>query len=163
MNTFIRFFYEFISIFFDGIVMIFKGLFEGFIKMFSFGEYAKLISNYSDNFNTFEKILVTLCIIILVIIILLLIFLFVMFIRKLMRKADMNMNKEELLSEIADLNNQVAKLMKERDEIMAMKVSQLGLNPEDEESTGDKPADEEENPEDEGDQSIRFPKLTSID
>ena len=30
MNTFIRFFYEFISIFFDGVIMIFKGLFEGF-------------------------------------------------------------------------------------------------------------------------------------
>ena len=88
MNTFIRFFYEFISIFFDGIVMIFKGLFGGFIKMFNFGEYAKLISNYSDNFNTGEKVLVTICIIILVIIILLIVFLFVMFIRKLLRKAD---------------------------------------------------------------------------
>ena len=166
MNTFIRFFYEFISIFFDGIVMIFKGLFGGFIKMFNFGEYAKLISNYSDNFNTGEKVLVTICIIILIIIILLIVFLFVMFIRKLLRKADINMNKEELLSEIADLNSQVAKLMKERDEIMAMKVSQLGLNPDKEGANGtDKPKEEgeEENPEEDGDQSIRFPKLTSID
>ena len=68
MNTFIRFFYEFISIFFDGITMIFKGLFEGIVKMFNFGEYAKLISSYSDNFNTGEKILVVLCIIVLKII-----------------------------------------------------------------------------------------------
>ena len=85
MNTFIRFFYEFISIFFDGIAMIFKGLYEGIVKMFNFGEYAKLISSYNGNFNPLEKILVTVCIIVLVIIILLLVFLFVMFIRKLSR------------------------------------------------------------------------------
>ena len=165
MNTFIRFFYEFISIFFDGIAMIFKGLYEGIVKMFNFGEYAKLISSYNGNFNPLEKILVTVCIIVLVIIILLLVFLFVMFIRKLSRRASMNMSKEELLSEVADLNNQVAKLMKERDEIMAMKVSQLGLNPEEEAKTSSTGEENEENGEEmeEGDQAIRFPKLTAID
>ena len=112
MNTFIRFFYEFISIFFDGIVMIFKGLFEGIGKMFNFGEYARLISNYNGNFNTGEKILVAISIIVLVIVVLLLIFLLVMFIRKLMRKADLDLDKDEMLNEIADLNTQVAKLMK---------------------------------------------------
>ena len=39
MNTFIRFFYEFISIFFEGIGMVFGGLFNGIIKMFNFTEY----------------------------------------------------------------------------------------------------------------------------
>lgn len=162
MNTFIRFFYEFISIFFDGIVMIFKGLFEGIKKMFNFGEYAKLISSYNGNFNTGEKILVAFSVIVLVIIVLLLIFLLVMFIRKLMRKADSNLDKDELLNEVADLNKQVAKLMKEKDEIMAMKVSQLGINPE-EEGNGSGSGTGEEGEEEEGDQSIRFPKLTSID
>ena len=60
MNTFIRFFYEFISIFIDGFMMVIKGIFEGICKMFNFGEYAKLISNYQDNFTAGEKILVTL-------------------------------------------------------------------------------------------------------
>ena len=163
MNTFIRFFYEFISIFFDGIVMIFKGLFEGIKKMFNFGEYAKLISSYNGNFNTGEKILVAFSVIVLVIIVLLLIFLLVMFIRKLMRKADSNLDKDELLNEVADLNKQVAKLMKEKDEIMAMKVSQLGINPEDEGNGTGSGTGGEEGEEEEGDQSIRFPKLTSID
>ena len=105
MNTFIRFFYEFMSIFFDGIAMIFKGLYEGIVKMFNFGEYAKLISSYNGNFNGLEKVLVTVCIIVLVLIIVLILFLFIMFIRKMLRSADSRMNKEELLSEIADLKS----------------------------------------------------------
>ena len=44
MNTFIRFFYEFISILFDGVVIVFKGIVEGFKKMFNFPEYTKIIS-----------------------------------------------------------------------------------------------------------------------
>ena len=48
-----------------------------------------------------------------------------------------NFNKEDLLEEISDLNQQVAKLMKEKDELMALKVSQLGLNPEDEDAVKD--------------------------
>ena len=164
MNTFIRFFYEFISIFFDGVIMIFKGLFEGIGKMFNFGEYTRLISNYSKNFNAGEKILVTISVIVLVTVLLLILFLFIMFIRKLMRKADLNLDKDELLSEISDLNDQVAKLMKERDEIMAMKVSQLGLNPEDEETPSTSSSTNEEGEvEEDGDPSIRFPKLTAID
>ena len=167
MNTFIRFFYEFISIFVDGFMMVVKGIFEGICKMFNFGEYAKLISNYQGNFSAGEKILVTLSVIVLVVIILLLVFLLIMFIRKLLRKADKNLDKDELLSEISDLNEQVTKLMKERDEIMAMKVSQLGINPEDGE-TGEDGEGKEGNGE-EGEEevdietAIRFPKLVSID
>ena len=51
-------------------------------------------------------------------------------IRKIVRKASNNLSKEELLNEIANLNDKVVDLMKEKDELMAMKVSQLGINPE---------------------------------
>lgn len=164
MNTFIRFFYEFISIFVDGFMMVIKGIFEGICKMFNFGEYAKLISNYQGNFSAGEKILVTLSVIVLVVIILLLVFLLIMFIRKLLRKADKNLDKDELLSEISDLNDQVTKLMKERDEIMAMKVSQLGINPEDGETEeGEGKTGEEGEEELDLDTAIRFPKLVAID
>ena len=62
MNTFLRFFYEFISIFFDGFFLGIKGLWNGITNMFSFSAYAKLISNYKDNFNGNEKIFVVICI-----------------------------------------------------------------------------------------------------
>lgn len=159
MNTFIRFFYEFISIFFDGFISIFKGLFAGIIQMFNIPEYAKIISSYQDSFNTFEKILVVLSVILLVVIVIVIIALIVMLIRKLIRRYDKDINKDSLLGEIADLNKEVARLMKERDEIMAMKVSQLGVNPE-EENEEPQPAGEET---EDGDPTIRFPKLAAID
>lgn len=54
--------------------------------------------------------------------------------------------------------------MKEKDELMAMKVSQLGINPEGEGDESDNSTDEPVKPEDEiGQQGIRFPRLTLLD
>ena len=162
MNTFIRFFYEFISIFFDGVVLVFKGIVEGFTKMFNFPEYSKIISNYSEAFTTAEKIMMWFVVSIFVIIFFLIIFFIIMQIRKLFRKFNNNFNKEDLLEEISDLNQQVAKLMKEKDELMAMKVSQLGLNPDG--TDPDKTAgDGEDGEEVDTETTVRFPSLALID
>ena len=70
MNTFLRFFYEFISIFFDGFFSALKGLWDGITDMFSVGEYAKVISSYKDSFNGSEKIFAILAIAFILLIIL---------------------------------------------------------------------------------------------
>lgn len=163
MNTFMRFFYEFITIFYEGIKTIIKGIGSGFVKMFNFKEYAKVINSYKHSFNSGEKILFVVSIIVLVLIIAILIALLIIFIRKLLRKASTNLNKEDLLKEIGSLNDQVRKLMKEKDELMAMKVSQLGIDPEEE---GEESGEEKENSEEEEDATItgiRFPKLVALD
>ena len=162
MNTFIRFFYEFISIFFDGVVMIFKGVVEGFTKMFNFPEYSKIISSYNESFTGFEKLLMWLVVLLFVVIFFLIIFAIIMQIKKLFRKFNNNFNKEDLLEEISNLNQQVAKLMKEKDELMAMKVSQLGLNPDGEEEESGTSGEEGEEDID-TDTAIRFPSLALID
>lgn len=161
MNTFLRFFYEFISIFFDGLFSALKGLWDGITQMFSFGEYAKIISSYKDNFNGPEKIFVVVGIVLLIIVALTTILLIALTIRAIVRKFGSEASKDELLNEIGNLNEQVYKLMKEKDELMAMKVSQLGINPEDEmkkDALG-----EEENLEENPDEGIRFPRLVAID
>lgn len=157
MNTFLRFFYEFISIFFDGLFSGVKGLINGIVKMFSIGEYAKIIDSYKANFNGKEKLFVILSVIFLIIIVLLIAFIIFLFVKRIIRKASNRLSKDELLEEIVNLNDQVHKLMKEKDEIMAMKVSQLGLSSNDEET--------EENPEEleDEEQGVRFPKLAAID
>ena len=129
MNTFLRFFYEFISIFFDGLVILFKGLLSGLEKMFNIPEYSSLINDYKASFNGPEWVFVALLVLVLVIIFGLIGFLIFLFIKKVIRRANHKLNKDELLEEIATLDEKVKKLMKEKDEIMAMKVSQLGLNP----------------------------------
>ena len=101
-------------------------------------------------------------VLVVVVIFLLIIFALLMQIKKLFRKFNNNFNKEDLLEEISDLNQQVAKLMKEKDELMAMKVSQLGLNPDgtDPDGTGTGEDGEEEI---DTDTTIRFPSLDLID
>ena len=51
-------------------------------------------------------------------------------VRKYIRFRKSLVEQESLLEELADLHKQVRQLMKEKDELYAMKVSQLGLNPE---------------------------------
>ena len=111
MNTFIRFFYEFISIFFEGLGMVFGGIFNGIIKMFNITEYAKVIDSYKDSFNGGEKIFVVLAVILLLIIVAIIVSLVVLLIRAILRKLHNNFNKDELLEEIANLNAKVRKLM----------------------------------------------------
>ena len=162
MNTFLRFFYEFLSIFFDGFFSGLKGLWNGITKMFGFSEYSKLISNYKDNFNGNEKIFLVICIIFLLIFVIVFILLFALAIKALIRKFGTDMSKDELLDEIGNLNDQVSKLMKEKDELMAMKVSQLGINPDD--SDENKSANNEDGQKEEtGEDGIRFPRLLAID
>ena len=162
MNTFLRFFYEFISIFFDGVVVLFNGFVNGFAKMFNFNNYLKTINNYKGSFSGIEWVLVGLCIAILVAIIGGILLLLFFLVRRIIRSRQKNLNKEDLLDEIANLNDQVQKLMKEKDNIMAMKVSQLGLKP-DEAATEEVSEDKEDEGELVDSANIRFPKLHSID
>lgn len=170
MNTFFRFFYEFISIFFDGLFSAFKGLIDGIIKMFSIKEYSQIVDNYKSHFDGSEKIFVIISVGCLILILIAIAGLIFLFIKKMVRRATNKMSKEELLNEIANLNDQVRELMKEKEELMAMKVSQLGLSPDGEEPEGNSKEGNKENTssdnseEDEvGIQGIRFPKLTLLD
>lgn len=162
MNTFYRFFYEFTSIFIEGFLMIFKGLIKGVTQMFSIKDYTKIVDSYSASFGSKEWIFVSLAIGIIVIILGLFGLLIFLWIRRAVRIRKSKLNQEDLLDEIANLNTRIKKLMKEKDEIMAMKVSQLGLKPGE---TEDDKAEDEKNPEEEvkGDPNIRFPKLDMID
>ena len=165
MNTFLRFFYEFISVFFDGLFSGFKGLWNGIKEMFKISKYAKILGEYKESFNGNEKVFVILCIIFLVLIILMIAMILYLVIKKLIRRATNRMNREELLEEIAGLNDKIRKLMKEKEDLMAMKVSQLGLNPDDKESNQEDSNGEKSENEEEFDKetAIRFPTLTLID
>lgn len=160
MNTFFRFFYEFISVFFSGIGAMAKGLYNGFLQMINVKTYKSVLLSYKNNFNGAEWVLVAVSIAVIVIIILAFGLLIFFIIRRVVRFGKSKVNQEELLDEINNLNEQVEKLIKEKNEIMAMKVSQLGLKPGEEE----KLPETGENPDEEVDTSnTRFGKLTRID
>ena len=164
MNTFLRFFYEFISIFFEGIWTIIKGIYTGFIEMFNINEYGSLINNYKTSFKGAEWVFVVISIVFLLIVLALIIILVYLAIKRFIRRRKNKLNQDELLEEIADLHEQVQELMKEKNEIMAMKVSQLGLKPGESSQEEVKQSEEETSEEDlENAGNIRFPKLVQID
>ena len=158
MDTFFRFLYEFLEQFFKSFILMFKGFIKGIINMFNIKEYIAIINFYKDDFKIAEWILVALAILIVLAIVGGIIFIIYFLIRKYMKFRKTVVEEESLLEEVAELNNQVADLMAEKESILAMKVSQLGL----------KPGEEiEENPEKNKENvdttASRFPKLTAVD
>lgn len=164
MDTFIRFLYEFISVFFEGIIKIATGFITGIAQMFNLNEYLYVISSYKNDFKVSEWILVGVAVLVIVVLLVLILLLGWFIIRKYIRFRKTLVEQESMLTEIGTLNKKVADLVTEKEQILAMKVSQLGLKPtEDAEILS-----EEENKEDveqleEDDSNYRFSKLHRID
>ena len=162
MNTFTRFLYEFLSQFFSGVVIFFKGLKEGLISTFDISRYANILSDYKDELSISEYILVIIAIMCIILTILCILVLIYFFIKKYIKITKKAVNQENLINEIAGLNDKVKELAKEKEEILAMKVSQLGLKAGESNNEGNTENGEAEVEEDNTD-AIRFPKLVYID
>ena len=162
MDLFVRFLYDFLSLFFGGIKKIFLGLFEGIKELFNIRKYYEVVKNYSEDLTTKEWIMVVLAVLCLLIILGTIIFLIILGIKKYIRLRKSLVEQEELLEEVVDLNRDVLKLTKEKDKIMAMKVSQLGLKPDESETLE---LNEEQDKKDEvlKQGESRFSKLSQID
>ena len=129
MDLFIRFLYDFLSLFFGGLKKILFGLFEGIKDMFNLGGYYNVIKNYSEDLDTGGWVMVILSALCVLAILVIIIFLVYLMIKKYIRLRKSLVEQEELLEEVANLNRDVLKLTQEKDKILAMKVSQLGLKP----------------------------------
>ena len=160
MNTFFRFLYEFLGQFFLGIWKIVQGFYQGIIQMFNIKGYAGVVEFYKNDFNGAEWIFVALAVLCILVFLALFIFLFYFIIRKYIRFRKTLVEQESMLEEIATLNNEVKNLMKEKQDILAMKVSQLGLSPD--ESAEVEEGETSEN-KDVGNDGVRFSKLALID
>ena len=158
METFTRFLYEFLAQFFSGLITMIKGLWTGICQIFDIKSYQTILDTYKDDLTMPEWALVIISILSILILIVLIFALIYLLIRKYLKFRKQAISQDELLDEVASLNRQVASLVKEKEEILAMKVSQLGLKP-GESPTEDSPkeADEPEN------MGIRFAKLNTID
>ena len=172
MDTYVRFLFEFMSVFFKGLGAIFGGIVTGLVQMFSIHEYLFVIESYRKDFSGGEWVLVVVAIIVMLILLGLIVLLIVFIIRKYIKFRKTLVEQESLLQEVGELNKEVANLVQEKEKILAMKVSQLGLKP-GEESTISTPStvkdadtteETTETEELDGDlDSYRFSKLHAID
>ncbi len=160
MDTFLRFLYEFLSQFFNGLIFIFKGFVKGIGTMFNIPAYLGVIHEYKNDFSMPEWVLVAIALLVTLAVLALIVLAVVFLIRKYIRIRKSLVEQESLLEEVANLNDEVSKLVKEKEDILAMKVSKLGLRPDEADTE-----ETEENPEDNvvDSNEIRFPKLYEVD
>ena len=158
MDVFTRFLYEFLSQFFNGFLIILKGILNGVKNIFAINKYVEIINDYKGDFKLPDWILVGIAILILIVIIVLIIGALYFLLKKYIKFRKTLVEQESLLEEVSDLNNKVSRLVKEKEEILAMQVSKLGLRPD--AVDGEEP---EEVSEEEINNGIRFPKLADVD
>ena len=166
MDTFLRFLYELVNQIVTGIYVIFSGLINGLKQMFNFPLFYNLVTQYKNDFTGPEWVLVGLTILFMIVFYGGIIFLVIFLIRKIVKRLK-PINKTALLNEVEELNKQVIQLSREKDEILEMKVSQMGLKPDespiDEKALATANGASDGEDEAKGENGIRFSKLNLID
>ena len=159
METFTRFLYAFLSQIFLGFTSMLEGIKTGFTQLFDMKAYQMILDTYQGALSAPEGIMAIIAILFVVIILVLILVLIYLLIRKYLKFRKKAIEQDQLLDEIAVLNEKVANMAKEKEEILAMKVSQLGLKPNESPIETNTQAEEE----DVGNSDIRFSKLDQID
>lgn len=161
MNTFTRFLYEFLNQFFSGVLIMFKGIGNGIKDIFDITAYQKILDIYKDDLTLPEWALIIIVMLLILLLIGMIIFLIYLLFRKYFKFRKKAIKQDELMEEIATLNGKIAKLVKEKENILAMKVSQLGLKPG--ENSTEEVSDSEEKDDVANNPNCRFSKLALID
>ena len=159
IDTFFRFLYEFLLQAFSGVWIILKGIFDGIVTIFNVKSYIEIVNFYKGDFNGPEWFFVALAILLLLVVFVSIGLIVYFLIRKYIRFRKTIVEQESLLEEVSHLNKEVATLMKEKEEILAMKVSHLGLKPNEEDTDSDAGQQEDNTPVG----APRFSKLNDID
>ena len=159
IDTFFRFLYEFLLQAFSGVWLILKGIFDGIVTLFNVKSYIEIVNFYKGDFNGPEWLFVAIAIILLLVVFVTIGLIVYFLVRKYIRFRKTIVEQESLLEEVSHLNKEVATLMKEKEEILAMKVSHLGLKPNESDEDSDNGPKEDDTPVG----APRFSKLNDID
>lgn len=127
MNEFLKWFFAFISEMLKGYAEIVRGFGHGIKQIFNIKNYISIFKEHSQNFGALGWVLTVIALIVVAAIYVLLAMMIILGIRKYIRFRHSLVSNEDLLEEISELQRKVMKMAKEKDEIMAMKVSQMGL------------------------------------
>lgn len=164
MDTIFGFLYEFLGQFFGSIWSIITALFTGVGNAFNFAKYSEIISKYTTDLGGMAWVVAIIAIILLAAVLGLGVFLIVISIKKTIKFRKRAKDTGDLVQEVNALNKEVMRLNLEKDKILSMKVSQIGLNPneiatltgEELETLTGGDGDDEEN-------ASRFYKLNKVD
>lgn len=140
MNEFSRFYVRLFEAIWQHIVYFFKDvLWDGIIvRLFSnIREYWDILVQESLDFTLISWVMVVVALTINISLLVFLIIRLFLWLRKYVSFRAVEIEKQELIDEIAMLNDRVIELADEKSQIMAMKVSQLGINATSRAATGE--------------------------
>ena len=168
MDTVFDFLYHFLGQFFGSLWSIITGFFNGIKGMFNFPKYVKIINDFAgeDKLGGLAWVIAIIAIVLLIAVLALIVWLVIVAIKKSIKSRRRRKDTDSLVKEVQSLNKEVLRLNLEKDKILSMKVSQIGLNPNEiAELTGEEiealNKGETEGDEDTG--GVRFLKLTQLD
>ncbi len=163
MDTVFKFLFEFLGQFFGSLWSIITGLFAGIGNAFDFPAYINIINAYTTELGGLAWGIAVLAIVLLVAVLGLIVWLIVVAVKKFIRSHRRRKDTDSLVKEVQALNKEVIRLNLEKDKILSMKVSQIGLNPNEiAELTGEE-IEALNNGEEEQETGSRFYKLSEID
>ncbi len=131
MDAFLKYFYQDMGILIKAFVTVFTSAFDFILKLINFPMRIKLIEDAAADFTMTSWILVGVTNLLLIVIIGLAVFFIGKGIRRIFRFNVPAKENDKLREEVAKLNREVFKLNYEKDKILAMKVAELGMNPND--------------------------------
>ena len=129
MDAFLKYFYQDIGLIWKSIVSIFTSIFQTFNTIFNFPMRMKLVKSYSEGLNGIGWVLVVLSNLLIALIAALIIFFIVKLIRRLAKFRAPVSENEKLRAENAKLQREILKLGYEKDKILAMKMTEHGIDP----------------------------------
>ncbi|MDO5126053.1 MAG: hypothetical protein Q4D35_06740 [Ruminococcus sp.] len=129
MDTVFKFLFEFLGQFFGSVWSIIAAAFKGIGKAFNIPAYINIIKAYTTELGGLAWFIACLAIVLLVGLLALIVWLIVVAVKKSIRSRRRRKDTNSLVKEVQSLNKEVMRLNLEKDKILSMKVSQIGLNP----------------------------------
>lgn len=164
MDTVFDFLFQFLGQFFGSLWSIITGLFNGIAGMFNFPKYVQIINDFTTELGGLAWVIAIIAIILLAAVMALIVWLIIVAVKKFIKSRQRRKDTDSLVKEVQALNKEVMRLNLEKDKILSMKVSQIGLNPNEiSELTGEEIDTLTGNQEEEETGDKRFYKLAEID
>lgn len=161
MVEFARYYIDLLRNFFINIGEFFSNIFQAFADFFvrNVGEYFNTFIVATTQFGVLDWVMAFVVIVINLVFLVFLVLKIYQWLSKYARFVLREIEKDELLEEIAFLNQKTVELVDERNKILALKVSNLGLSPDDEMRAEEKILEEEIK----NQEPSRFVKLVAVD
>ena len=129
MDAFFKYFYQDIGLIFESFINIFSSIFNAINTLFNFPMRMKIIKSYSEDLSTAGWLLVILSNFLLAVIGFILVYLIFKLIKKLLTFRAPATENEKLRQENAKLQRELLKMGYEKDKILAMKMTEHGIEP----------------------------------